>query len=79
VKLAPVAKPVAEAIAALIPKDIPKDSVGRTLVMVPDPKEKDVWHIVGLTTRTPVGFFMTKDKEGTDDFAANELLFKEKK
>ena len=75
VKLAPVAKPVAEAIAALIPKD----NVGRTLVMVPDPKEKDVWHIVGLTTRTPVGFFMTKDKEGTDDFAANELLFKEKK
>lgn len=75
VKLAPVAKPVAEAIAALIPKA----NFGQTLVMVPDPKEKDVWHIVGLTTRTPVAFFMKKEKEGTDDFAANELLFKEKR
>lgn len=77
VKLAPVTKPVAEALAAMTKEK--NDAYSWSLILIPDAKEKDVWHVVGLTTRTSVGFFASKDKKGTDDFAPTDLVLPEKK
>jgi RNA polymerase sigma factor (sigma-70 family) len=49
------------------------------LVLVPDPKEPDVWHAVGFTSRSSVGFFASKEKKKGDDFAPFDLLHTEKK
>ena len=49
------------------------------LVMVPDAKEKELWHVVGVTSRSSVGFFASKQKKGRDDFAPADLIFAQKK
>jgi RNA polymerase sigma factor (sigma-70 family) len=49
------------------------------LVMLPDAKEKELWHVVGVTSRSSVGFFASKEKKGKDDFAPRDLLFAQKK
>jgi hypothetical protein len=55
------------------------DPAKAALVLVPDAKEDDVWHVAGYTTRTSVGFFTSKDKKKGDDFAPADLLFVKKK
>jgi RNA polymerase sigma factor (sigma-70 family) len=49
------------------------------LVLVPDAKQQDVWHVVGFTTRSSVGFFTLNEKGKGDDFAPADLLFVKKK
>ena len=49
------------------------------LVLVPDAKEQDVWHVVGITTRVSSAFFTSKEKKKGDDFAPADLLHTEKK
>ncbi len=44
------------------------------VVFVRDAADKNLWHAVGFTTRSPVGFFASKDRVKPDDFAPADLL-----
>jgi RNA polymerase sigma factor (sigma-70 family) len=70
IRLAPVSHEIAELIFEMDPV---------AFVLVQDAREKDVWRIVGVTGRSSVGFFASKDKKGTDDFAPVDLQFTPKK
>jgi RNA polymerase sigma factor (sigma-70 family) len=55
------------------------DSKPPSLILIPDTKEKDVWHVVGVTSRESSAFFTSKVKAKGDDFAPADLLHVEKK
>jgi RNA polymerase sigma factor (sigma-70 family) len=49
------------------------------LVLIADAKNPEVWHAVGFTKRSSVGFFASKEKKNNDDFAPADLHFAGKK
>jgi RNA polymerase sigma factor (sigma-70 family) len=44
------------------------------IVFVRDADDKNLWHAVGFTRRSSVGFFASKERVGSDGFAPVELL-----
>ncbi len=70
IRLAPIGMEMADLIL---------DTDSPALVMVPDAKEKDLWHAVGVTSRSSSAFFASKEKKARDDFAPADLRFTPKK
>lgn len=64
--------PVSDDVAQLLDEKV-------SLVLAADAADKDVWHVVGFTTRSSVGFFTSREKKGRDDLAPADLLFNNKK
>ena len=52
-----------------------KEGLGPTLILRRDAKEDGVYHVVGLTTRSSVGFFTQKKRVGKDDFSQKDLMY----
>ena len=50
-----------------------------TLILKHDDKDASLYHIVGCTERTPVGFFDTDKKNEADGFSQKDLRFVEPK
>ena len=48
------------------------------MVFVRDASDKDLWHAVGFTKRSSVGFFAGTKRVKPDDFAPADLLHHEK-
>lgn len=49
------------------------------VVFVRDASDKELWHAVGFTTRSSVGFFAETKRTAPDDFAPTDLLHDEPK
>jgi hypothetical protein len=47
-------------------------------IFVRDTADKNLWHVAGVTTRDPSGFFARKERVGKDDFAPIDLIHSEK-
>jgi len=48
------------------------------IVFVQDATDKNLWHAVGFTKRSPVGFFAGGERVKPDDFAPADLLHESK-
>jgi hypothetical protein len=74
--------PLAPDVSALIEKHAePRGKDGdRSVVVIlrRDEGKADLYHVVGVTTHTPVSFFALKEKLKSDDFAPAELKYKGK-
>jgi hypothetical protein len=72
--------PLPPEVAALIDKHAePKRADGDrqvTLILRRDAERADLYHVVGLTTHSPVSFFTLKEKLKGDDFAPADLKYK---
>jgi hypothetical protein len=53
-----------------------KDKTSFNLILRRDATDQDLYHVVGLTGRTSVGFFSRDKREGGDDFTQQDLRFK---
>jgi hypothetical protein len=53
-----------------------KETNGLTLILQRDEKKPAVYHVVGYTKRTPVGFFGNAEKNAADGFSQKDLCFK---
>jgi hypothetical protein len=73
VKLAPV--PLRSPVARLLESTAPSEPV----VFVRDAANKDLWHAVGFTRRSSVGFFAGTERVKPDDFAPADLIEKKSK
>jgi hypothetical protein len=76
-KVAPLSKEVAK----LIEKHKPdgKKKLQLTFVLRRDDKDAKLYHVVGCTERTPVGFFDDDKKNEKDGFSQKDLRFEPKK
>lgn len=74
--------PLRPDVAALIDKHAePKGADGDrrvTVILRRDAEQAGLYRVVGLTTNSPVSFFVSKDKLKGDDFAPAELKYKAK-
>jgi RNA polymerase sigma factor (sigma-70 family) len=59
--------------------DVVIDGLGNAFVLAADPKDPELWHVVGFTYRPSTGFFTVKEKKGRDDFAPADLVRTPKK
>jgi hypothetical protein len=69
ITLAPVSEPVAKLL-----KERGKGTV--TLILRRDPKNAELYHLVGWTERTSVGFFAGTKVKAPDDFSQADLRMK---
>jgi len=74
--------PLPPEVAALIDKHAePKGAGGDrlvTLILRRDAEHAELHHVVGLTTHSPVSFFVSNEKLKGDDFAPADLKYKSK-
>lgn len=73
VRVAPIAKPVAGILRPVLEK---RGAMAVSLIFRMDAREKDVWHVIGFTTRPGAAkFFTLKEKVPPDDFTPADLVF----
>jgi hypothetical protein len=66
--------PPTEAVVKLLKEH--KKPLGATLILRRDDKKAGLYHVIGCTARTPVGFFDIDKKNETDGFSQKDLCFK---
>lgn len=49
-------------------------AVDQPLIFVRDPADKNLWHAAGLTRRSSLGFFASKERVPPDDFVPADLI-----
>lgn len=69
-----IAPPTAAALKLL--EEHKKQKLALTLVLRRDDKKAGLYHVVGCTPRTPVGFFDNDKKNDVDGFSQKDLCFK---
>jgi hypothetical protein len=70
--------PPSPAVAKLLKEQMPdgKENLTLTLILQQDEKQPAVYHVVGCTKRTSVGFFDRAEKNAIDGFSQKDLCFK---
>jgi hypothetical protein len=53
-----------------------KKALNLTLILCRDDKKAGLYHVVGCTSRTPVGFFDNDKKNDTDGFSQKDLRYR---
>ena len=73
--------PLSEAVAKLLDKHRPdgKKTLRIALILRQDDTRPALYHVVGCTERTSVGFFDDDKKNNTDGFSQKELCYKAKR
>jgi hypothetical protein len=71
--------PPTEAVAKLLNEHKPdgKKKLSMTLILRRDEKKSGLYHVVGCTERTSVGFFDNATKNATDGFSQKDLRYRD--
>jgi hypothetical protein len=74
----PDVAPPSAAVVKLLEKHRPdgKKKLGLTLILRRDDTKPGLYHVVGCTERTPVGFFDNGKENATDGFSQKDLRYK---
>jgi hypothetical protein len=76
IKLAPIPETVARVLAPHKKGPDGKENFQLTVVLRRDEKDAELYHVVGCTDRSSVGFFTVDKARAPDDFSQKDLMYR---